>query len=697
MAHDQQTYKRAATAAMIGLAVQLLLAVALTLVALFTRDAATEAASWHLFGGLPIWVILWVLFHQHRLERQEALEAEQLSRSDARTAALFEDMGENLRVARRRLELIEKWWLPIVSLVVGLFLLVVGSVLAWDAYRGWQAGTLAAAAMTPRGFESAIIVSVVLVALGFVGFLVARYLAGMTQVREWTLLRGGAAYLMGSVLLIAILAVAMMVVAFGGGVQVLVAVAIAVPVLTALLGLEILLGFVLGLYRPRRPGDINRPAFDSRFLGLLTRPESIGKTINEAINYQFGFEISASWFYRLLAKAITPLVLVGAAVLIGLTSVVVVSPEQQAVITHNGRIVDVVEPGLHFKLPWPLGRAQKLEAYRVHQIVIGSEGGDTMPNVPILWTNQHTEGQENYLVTASPRYAVEEEAAGTAAAPVDLIGARMVVKYRVDDLRAFMTTAANPRDVLRNIASRRLNTFLSTHTVDQLLAQGRTDAGLLLEAQIAEDLEVFGQPLGIEVVFAGFEAIHPPQEGEVAAKFNEQIDARQERASAIQDAERRAISSLAEVAGSRDRAMRIAAAIGEVNQARQALQAAQGGGEGADNLEALRTRLAEREVAIEQLLDAAGGRAAQMIHDARAYRWQRALTERGRALRLTAQADAYSRAPEYYRNRLFLDTLAEGLRDKRKTVIAVDEGTAREIRLDLQDEGAELSNFIGEN
>jgi hypothetical protein len=80
--------------------------------------------------------------------------------------------------------------------------------------------------------------------------------------------------------------------------------AVAAPTVMILIGTEMLLSVIFGLYQPRRPGQRPRAAFDSRILGWLTHYESLGKIVGEAINYQFGFEVSDSWFYRLLARAV---------------------------------------------------------------------------------------------------------------------------------------------------------------------------------------------------------------------------------------------------------------------------------------------------------------------------------------------------------------------------------------------------------
>ena len=73
--------------------------------------------------------------------------------------------------------------------------------------------------------------------------------------------------------------------------------------------------------------------------------------------------------------------------LIGMTSVVIVQPHQQAVVTNNGAFVRIAEPGISFKTPWPFGRAEKYDVKRIHSIRLGSRihaGFEEMKDVPIL-------------------------------------------------------------------------------------------------------------------------------------------------------------------------------------------------------------------------------------------------------------------------------------------------------------------------
>ena len=128
MAHDQQTYRRATTAAIVGLVVQVVLSIAIALIGLWAKSPALEAATWYFVGGIPIWIVLCLLYNQARIERVEALEAEQIIHQDQQAAAIFEEQADDLDLARRRLQKLQTWGLNIVSLLVAIYLLVLGGL-----------------------------------------------------------------------------------------------------------------------------------------------------------------------------------------------------------------------------------------------------------------------------------------------------------------------------------------------------------------------------------------------------------------------------------------------------------------------------------------------------------------------------------------------------------------------------------------
>ena len=97
-----------------------------------------------------------------------------------------------------------------------------------------------------------------------------------------------------------------------------------------------------------------RPAFYSRILSLFAAPDSIVRSINEAVNYQFGFDITSSWGYQLLLRSAVWLLVFAVASLVGLSAIVVVEPGHQAVRLRGGAVVGSVHEGsLFLKWPWP--------------------------------------------------------------------------------------------------------------------------------------------------------------------------------------------------------------------------------------------------------------------------------------------------------------------------------------------------------
>jgi len=695
---DQHTYRRAASAALIGLIAQVLLYLAVGIISVYADAPSMTIATWHLFGGIPIWIVLWLLMNQHRIERVEALEEQQLAARGARSAAMFEG-GEQLRDSQQRLKTLYRWGLPIVSIGLVIYLAALGS---WFLYanRNVFAGELLEANLI-RPDARISFLAFFFVGAAFISFLVARYVAGMTQVEAWQPLRGGAGYMMGSTVVLGLLAAACLTRLFGNPV-VFAVLQVVLPGLMILLAVEFLLNLLLGLYRPRKGAEVVRPAFDSRLLGWLTRPESIGEIISETINYQFGFEISRSWFYQLLSRAFVPLCAVAGLVLLGLSSIVVVAPQQQAVITTFGHFDRVVEPGLALKWPWPIGQVTKFDAYRVHQIVIGSRlmGEEKLDDRAILWTNQHTEGEEKFLVTAST--AGGGEAGGDDIAAGELIGGDVVVKYRIDDLATYVNAADDPKAMLIALSEREVNRYVATKLVDELLGGVRSTAGEELHRRIQASVDRHG--LGIEIVFVSVSGLHPPQNDEVAAAFHEVIDAVQEKQVAIENAQKDAVEVLARTAGTAERARRISAMIEKLSAMRSKLEAMDENER--EKRSSLQQQILEQTVAIEDaitLADAtaegrsfgeAGGEAAQKVLEARAYRWSRAIEELAAAERFGAELYAYEQAPQYYKARLELDALARILEGRRKIIL--DTTLDPTIRLELLNE-PDLGSDLGIN
>ena len=702
---DQQTYLRARNAALLGLGVQLALALGLLVMGLWQKSPALFGTSLYAFGGLMLWACLWIVYQQHRPERLEALETEQLAARHGSDSSIFETSAEDLAVARRRLERLHRWALPITSLLIAGYLIGLG---AWMFLRN---SVLLRLLELPTGTNPTIEQQNVIADLGgaeaqvkdiphliglapadpgmmvwvagglaFGIFIISRYLAGMAKTPHWQLLRGGAGYLMGNALVCALLAIAYFIFNYFEQSGFLRYMSLVVPACMVILGVEIALNLLLDIYRPRQAGEAPRAAFDSRLLSLLTTPESIAKTINEAINYQFGFEITRSWFYQLLARSLGGLVVFAVIVLLGLSCIIIVEPHQQAAVTRFGKLVSdpALGPGLHLKWPWPVSSAQLYDVTGLRELRVASEK-KLKPGMPILWTNEHTEGLPINLIAAQPAGARtdqppdEAEPSGAAAPSVSLVNAEVFVHYRIKDLIDYVSASRSPDEQLRAIGQRLPSLWVQGRDIDALIGVARTTGSVELQRVIQRAADEAS--LGLEVVNISVASVHPPKD--VADAFHEVVGAEQEKQQKIEVARQLAIRTMVEVAGTRQQAVQIVELIETYDGLRNPEQSEIDG--------------IERD--IERLVLAAGGRAAQLVADARAYRWQRESNERAEADRFGKQLLAYRQAPRVYRARNLLNVLSQGMASARKYVVLADHEDMV-IRMDLKDTLNRLENIM---
>ncbi|MHC4335203.1 MAG: hypothetical protein ACYSUV_15845, partial [Planctomycetota bacterium] len=297
--------KRAEYVARVSLALSLVFFIISLLTGLWSEFYAVFAASWMILGAVFIWFVLCLHFYQRSLAEQEKLDATQLVKGQ-QGSTIFRTPDENATLfaaAQQRLQLFEKWFIPVFSGVIAAYQIGIGMYLV-RVFSRWSEAE-------PK---QPLLVAIFMMAVTFVSFLISRYATGMSAEPRWKPLRAGGSFLLGTAALCFAVAVGLALVNFQID-SVIKVVNWVIPALLVVLGVETALNVVLDIYRPRFKGQYHRSAFDSRLLGLISEPGGIFRTAATAIDYQFGFEVSQTWFYKLLEKAIAPLVLFAAVTL----------------------------------------------------------------------------------------------------------------------------------------------------------------------------------------------------------------------------------------------------------------------------------------------------------------------------------------------------------------------------------------------
>jgi modulator of FtsH protease HflK len=519
--------RRGKNIALIGAVLQTVLSGVMLAIWLATDSLAAMACTWFLAVGVLIWLMAGMVFYCRQMERREALEGEEIAAGSKST--IFQREGDDLHPAANRVRFIERWIAPSFALLlaVGQFLIVFFMARMLKDARVAEAPFL----MHPgAGIIFALLA-------GFAGFLFSRYCVGMGERSEWRLLRATGSYMTVNVMVMAATVVSLGCAYFATTtpasaqslLRVDLLVAALVIVIQLVFAIEMVLNFVLDLYRPRVPGQEERFSFDSRLYNLIAQPGRVGHSLAEAINYQFGFEVSKSWFYRLVIRALVPMMLFGILLMIALSSIVVVENGQKAVLTHWGQFNTIVGPGIHVKWPWPIDSAQHYDADRVQNLLLGvgqprkleDRKGAIVSKGWVyreiyLWKEDHGPIEERDFVVASP-----PRDASNKAPALNLIKLVVSVQYSIDKLADYVQYTDAPK-MLECLASKEMVQYCAAATLDKGLAEnaegrpeaimtfGRGKAGEKLKEliQVAADK----LKLGVHIDYVGLQAVHLPKE-----------------------------------------------------------------------------------------------------------------------------------------------------------------------------------------
>jgi membrane protease subunit HflK len=705
MRNDQYAYQQATRVAGLGLILQLAATLLLLLAGRLLGSTAFVSVVALGVAGIVAWACLAVVFHQHRLAAIEAAEADELRASRPEARVFETERGADSMVAARRLQRLHRALVPAVSLAIAGFLAWTGVTTASYVHSlslpaaGDAAELSRFSVGTAPGWQLAICI-----ALALVAFIFSRFVAGMAKQPAWQNLRGGAGFMVAMALALAAVAVGLVANAFGKG-KLLEPVVLAIGVGQAALAAEIVLNLVLGLYRPRRAGDTPRAALDSRVLGLVAAPDSIVRSINEAVNYQFGFDITSSWGYQLLLRSTAWLLALGAGVLVLLSCIVVVPPGQQAVRMRGGAIVgEPAEATLMLKWPWPFETARVEDVGRIRSLTLGPK--PLKVGKVNTWSDEAARDPDRYpYLVAAPQLSaeVQRDVRGgdpSADAPAQeisqrfaLVDADIILNYRVargglldwlafsGETRVRRTPGDMRERLLRDIALREVTRFLSTQPMDAVLSPRGDSLVRSLGERIQGAFDA--ARAGIEVVAVQVPALRPP-EGEGVGMFEEVSIDLQNARKLREEADRVARATMASIAGSPERAGEIVAAIGELERVER---------ESGEDSQAARDRRAE----VERMVLSSRGGAERVIGLARARRWAIVMGAAADAAEVLGQAPSYRAAPELYKQFRTMQVLGRSLAGVR-TKLVLGDGVAGRADLDLtlkqSESGLNLADYL---
>ncbi|MBC8201943.1 MAG: hypothetical protein H8E86_07830 [Planctomycetes bacterium] len=612
-------------------------------------------------------------------------ELEESELASATDSSMFDTGSEHIRPAANRLLLLHKWVMPTLSIFVTAALVVIGIAIV----RFLSATEHQNDALQTVVLQSQYIGWALAVAMGFalVSFIFSRFVAGMADVVAWSNLRGGSSWMVGNTLVLLALSVGLLFRFFDND-QVLLGVCWGIPIFMFAVAGEIIVNFVLNLYRPRHLGESPRPAFDSKTLSMFASPDSLVRSINEAINYQFGFDITSSWGYQLMLRSAVWLLVLGVVVLLAMSTMLVVEPTQQAVRLRQGALVsDVYTPGVMFKLPWPIEQANIYDVTRIRELPLTFKW--KKERRVLLWTDDYN---QNAVIKPKP-FIVNGESDSSQSVSNDvlaLVDVRAVLKYRIakDGLLDWIQFGSETVDRRSRLSQREMtilafsqNTLTSLFQnaeLTDIIGPSRGDLSKKATSQLQAALDA--QQSGVEVVSLDLPLVAPS--GAAAHSFEELSVAIQGEELLITAASGQAQSILTNTAGDPALVESIVTSVANYNEARNEWDDLRRNGESSTTqIQEAKTQMDSLETIATEFINTGNGMAAAKIRDARVEKWTSWMQTWANASRVSGQAAAFKAAPNLYKQRMYMSVLARHLPAIRKYVIGID---PERLNLDLE-------------
>lgn len=588
----------------------LLVAAAVTFVAArYVKSASALVAGVLLAVGFLVALVSYFQMRLEERERLEKLEFDELNRQKGSTN-LFSTEEADTFAARQSREMFEKYFVRAFAI-----LLCIGT----GAGAWWLWSYLGKEALDVAEDRSTVAMTITGL-FGLTLFLIGKYTAGLARLDDQRLLRPCGSYMLfgayASFLVTAALALNLI-----GYPRYDLDLARVFLVLLGLVAAETLLTLVAEIYRPRVKGKVSRILYDSRLVGIVGQPESLFRTAGQALDYQFGFKVSETWFYQTIREKIGQWAAIWIVVLIASTSVVFIEPGEQAVLERFGaRTGGLLEPGVHFKMPWPVDDVFRFKTREVQTLNVGFVPQDDDHGKTILWNVAHYKEEFNLLVAS--REAGTTNSSGGVSVPVSLLTVSIPVQYQIRDIDKFAYRYANSGQMLEKVATREVIRYLVGVDLNEVMSTGREAAANDLRTTIQKKADDLG--LGVDILFVGLQDIHPPTK--VAEAYQSVIGARQEV-----DA-------------------RILAAKGYATRT---------------------VLMAEAE-------------AQKMINEAEAYRARRVASAAATAAKFTNQMLAFDASPTVYPMRAYLQTFSKAIGPARKYIVATT-NSSEVLQLNLED------------
>ena len=189
-----------------------------------------------------------------------------------------------------------------------------------------------------------------------------------------------------------------------------------------------------------------------------------------------------------------------------------VDDKQQAVVTTFGKVTDITEAGVHFKLPFGIQQVQKVDVNVYQKLELGYRSDEA--------------ATDGYRLIADESKMITGD--------YNIVNIEFFIEYKISDPVKYLYSSYNPEDILRNLVQSQVRNVVGSTDVDSVLTDGKSNIQLQVKEFITEILEEYD--IGLMLIDVKIQDSEPPTK-EVIEAFKSVETAKQQAETVINQAQ----------------------------------------------------------------------------------------------------------------------------------------------------------------
>ena len=185
-----------------------------------------------------------------------------------------------------------------------------------------------------------------------------------------------------------------------------------------------------------------------------------------------------------------------------------VDDKQQAVVTTFGKVTDIADAGVHFKIPFGIQQVQKVDVNVYQKIELGYSSGNN-------------------------GYAVNNDESTMITGDYNIVNVDFFVEYKISDPVQYLYSSNDPELILRNLIQSQVRNVVGSSTVDAVLTDGKENIQMQVKDLVTQILNDYD--IGLSLVDVKIQDAEPPTQ-EVIEAFKAVETAKQQAETVINDA-----------------------------------------------------------------------------------------------------------------------------------------------------------------